>query len=346
MAVHQSITLTESWQKVIITIVLLWFLWLVRDVVALLILALTVAAASFPLVNALVRWRWPRVLSAVTIYFSLLLIIAGILFFLIPSVVNQVHGIAIEIPNVYGRFVGAFEVFERLLERSNLNYSPAEFLGQFTVSLSQWASRVLSSTFDLARGIASLAIVIVISFYLVVREGGIEGFLTAVTPSRHESYVLDLWRRVNKKIGRWLQSQLLLGLIIGILTYIGLRIFDMPFALALALIAGVFELIPFVGPILSAVPAVILGFLHSPSLGILMLLLYFIIQQLENHLITPAITGKLVGLDPVLVIVALIAGGSVGGIVGVFIAIPITVTVVEIFEDFAARKRGAPAGSS
>jgi len=148
-----------------------------------------------------------------------------------------------------------------------------------------------------------------------------------------------LWRRINKKIGRWLQGQLLLGFIVGLMTYLGLKIFSMPFTLTLAVIAGVFELIPFVGPIISAIPAVILGFAQSTSLGLFMILLYFVIQQLENHLIVPIVTNKLVGLNPVIVILALIAGGNLAGLVGVLVAIPLTVTITEIFNDFATRKQ-------
>ena len=105
-----------------------------------------------------------------------------------------------------------------------------------------------------------------------------------------------------------------------------------------AVIAAIFELVPFIGPVIAAIPAVILGFAQSNSLGVIMLFMYLIIQQLENNLITPAITKKMVGLNPVIVILALIAGGTLAGIVGLLIAIPITVTVVELFDDFAARK--------
>ena len=335
---RQSFAITEQWQKIIFTIVILLALWVLRDILALLILALTVAAAVTPFVNYLVKRNWSRVLAVIFVYLTLLFIVAVILFFLVPSIMQQVRGIAQQLPNFYDRFVDLFQSFELVLERSQFIDSPQQILNQFSELLTRWASGILLSTFSLLGTMVSFVVVLVISFFLVVRERGIEDFWRALMPLRHEEYILDLWRRVNKKIGRWLQAQLLLSVIIGLMTYIGLRIFDVPFALTLAVIAAVFELIPFIGPIIAAIPAVILGFANSTSLGVIMIFLYVIIQQLENNLITPTITRKLVGLNPVIVILALIAGGTLAGIVGMLIAIPITVTVVEIFDDFAARK--------
>lgn len=339
MAVRQGFVITEQWQKIILTIIILLLLWILRDILALLILALTVAAAVNPFVNSLVRRRWPRLLAVASIYVVLLVIIATVLFLLLPSIIQQLRGIAEQLPNFYERFIRLFQSFENILERSQVISSPEQLLSQFSQLLARWASGLLLSTVNLVGTLASLIIVLVISFYLVVSEKGLENFWRAVIPLKHEEYVLDLWRRVNRKIGRWLQGQLLLSLIIGVMTYVGLLIFDVPFALTLAIIAAVFELVPFIGPIIAAVPAVILGFLQSTSLGLIVLLLYVVIQQLEGNLITPAVTRKLVGLNPVIVILALIAGGTLAGIVGVLIAIPITVTLVELFEDFAARKR-------
>jgi len=339
MNTRQYLPITEQWQKVLITIFILLLLWAVRDVLVLLLLALTIAAAVSPLVNTLVRWHWRRALAVVFIYFILLLIIVLFLFLVIPSVAAQLREIAAQIPAIYNRFLGLFHSLEQLLEKSRLIESPEQFLNQINESLLGSASSLLFSTFTLMKVIASLVVVLVISFYLVASENAFEEFWRAVVPLRYEEYVSNLWQRVNKKIGRWLQGQLLLGLIVGVMTYLGLKIFSMHFTFTLALIAGIFELVPFVGPIISAVPAVILGFAHSTSLGLMMILLYLAIQQLENHLIVPLVTNKLVGLNPVIVILALIAGGSLAGFVGVLVAVPVTVIITEIFNDFAARKQ-------
>lgn len=338
MAVRQSVIITEQWQKIILTLLVLLFLWLVRDILVLLILALTVATAVNPLVNWLGERRWPRTLAVAFVYIIVLLIIVAFLFFLIPSLLAQLRGLIQVLPAFYERFLSAFESLENVLERSRVG-SPEQLVGELSGLITRVASGLLLSTLTFLRAIASLVIILVISFYLVIREKGIEDFLRAVTPQHHEEYILDLWARVSRKIGRWLQGQLLLGLIIGVMTYVGLLIFKMPFALTLAVIAGILELVPFIGPVIAAIPAVILGFSQSTSLGVMMIVLYIIIQQLENHLITPTVTRKLVGLNPVIVIVALIGGGTLAGLVGVLIAIPVTVTLVEIFNDFASRKR-------
>ncbi|RJQ14546.1 AI-2E family transporter [Candidatus Parcubacteria bacterium] len=339
MVVRQTININEPWEKILLAVVVLILLWFLRDIIAMLILSLTVAAAINPLVSFLTSKRWPRLGAVIFIYLALLVVIGVTLFFLIPSIINQTQGIVEKLPEFYDRFLGLFRSVENLLERSRVSVAPEQFVSQFNEIIGRWLSGILLSAFGFFGALSSLIIILVVSFYLVVREEGIEDFLRTITPLRHEEYVLDLWRRVHRKIGRWFQGQLLLGVIVGSLTYFGLRIFNMPFALALAVIAGVLELVPFLGPILAAIPAVILGFLQSPTLGFMILLLYLFIQQLENHAIVPALTRKLVGLSPVIVILALITGGSLGGIIGVLIAIPITVTIVEILDDFAASKR-------
>ena len=162
-------------------------------------------------------------------------------------------------------------------------------------------------------GIFSFILILVLSFYLAVQEKGIENFLRLITPLKYERYVLDLWQRSQHKIGLWMQGQMLLGFIVGVLVFLGLNVLGVRHALFLAVLTALLEIIPLFGPKIAAVPAVLIGFLESVPLGFMVLGLYVIIDQFESHLIYPLVVRKVVGISPIIVILALIIGGKLAG---------------------------------
>ena len=180
--------------------------------------------------------------------------------------------------------------------------------------------------------------ILIISFYLSVTKKGIESFLGSVVPEKYEDYAIDLWKRAELKVGLWLQGQLLLGLIMGLLVYVGLSFMNIKFALILGFLAAIFEIIPMVGPVMAAIPAIFLAFLQSPALGLWVIVFYVIVQQLENHLLVPVVLGKTVGLNPVVVIVALLIGQQLAGIPGMILSVPVATIIVEMMDDFAKHK--------
>jgi len=149
---------------------------------------------------------------------------------------------------------------------------------------------------------------------------------------------MDIWERAQKKLGRWLQGQLFLGIIVGTLVYMGLCFLNIKYALLLAIFAGVLEIFPYIGPVIAAVPAVIIGFLQAPILGLWVLVLYVAVQQLENYLIVPLVIGRVVGLNPIIVIMALLIGAKLGGILGMILAVPITAVLAEFVKDAVKKK--------
>ena len=134
-------------------------------------------------------------------------------------------------------------------------------------------------------------------------------------------------------MGEWLRGQLILGLIVGIAVYLGLLFLGVNYALLLALMAGVLEVVPYVGPIISVIPALIIGFAQSPVIGFGVVILYLIVQQLENHLLVPKVMQKVTGLNPIISILALLVGIKAGGIVGAIFSIPLAMMGVVILED-------------
>jgi predicted PurR-regulated permease PerM len=188
-------------------------------------------------------------------------------------------------------------------------------------------------------GVLSFVLILVFSFYFAMQEKGIEEFLAIITPAEYEKYVVGLWHRTQRKIGLWMQGQLILGLIVGILVYLGLTLIGVEHALVLAVLAGLFEIIPVFGPTLSAIPAVAIGFSGGGvGIGLFVVALYVIIQQFENHLIYPLVVTKVVGVPPLLVILALIIGAQVAGFLGILLAVPIAAAVQECVADLDQRR--------
>jgi predicted PurR-regulated permease PerM len=205
------------------------------------------------------------------------------------------------------------------------------------VDSSQGAFRLASAFFG---GVFSLILVIVLSFYLALQDTGVEDFLRLVTPPKQEQYVVSLWHRAQKKIGQWMQGQLILSLLIGVTLYLGLLLAHVPYALLLAIMAAIFDLIPIFGSVTTGVAAVVVGFTAGGiPLAIYVAGLYFIVNQFEAHLIYPLVVNKVVGIPPLLVILALLAGGTLMGFLGVLLSVPFAAVLREFISDFDRRKR-------
>ena len=172
-----------------------------------------------------------------------------------------------------------------------------------------------------------------------MQERGIENFLKIVIPFGKEAYAINLWERSKAKIGKWMQGQILLGVLIFILVYLGLTIFGIPYALLLALLAGTLEIIPVFGPIIAAIPAVALAFsAGGTSLALIITGFYLLVQQFESNLIYPLVVRKIVGVPPILVILALIIGAELAGFLGILISIPVAAAVMELVDDIEKSK--------
>ena len=333
-----SIT-TGTMLRFLAILLLLTLLYIVRDIVMALIFAVIIASAIEPAVIWLKERRVPRILGVVIIY-----LVVGALFFLgvylvVPLLLDEFRDVSFTVPalqeQLFGGLSGTNLPFAPLFGESNLQ-SFLEGPLTYLQGLSQGIFTFTSAVFG---GIFSFIMIIVLSFYLLAQEKGIENFLRMVTPVTYESYVLDLWQRSQRKLGQWFRAQMLLGAIVGVLIFFGLTFLGVEHALIFAAIAAVFEIIPIAGPILAAVPAVAIAFLDSSLLGILTILLYVLIQQLESHIIVPVVIRKAIGISPLVVLLALLVGAKIGGVFGIILAVPIAAILTELVGDWDKRKR-------
>ncbi|MBI2056597.1 MAG: AI-2E family transporter [Candidatus Sungbacteria bacterium] len=314
-------------------------LYAIRDILAALFFAVIVASAIEPGIEWLKARRVPRILSVILLYIA---IAAGLFFavyLVFPIVADEFRKFYTALPELQGKIVSEINrlgVFSYISlfgggTAPNILEIPAKYIGQ------------LGGVFDFVSsvfgGITTFLLTIVFSFYLAAQEKGIENFLRLVAPLQYEPYILDLWKRSQRKLGIWLRTQMLLGALVGILIFFGLTLLGVKQAFFLAIIAALFEIIPVVGPILAAIPAVSIAFLVSPSLGLMVTVLYLVVQQIESHIIVPVVMRRAVDLSPLIVVIALLVGAKLGGIFGILLAVPLTAILAELLNDWDKKKR-------
>lgn len=323
--------------RVLFFILLIIFIYQIRDIIAIFFVSIVIASAVRPAAKWLENHYFPKVLSVITIYLISFLFLGIIFYLVIPPLFFEVSDFI---------STGEFSIREWQSKLFSKFYNPdlsfQGILQEISASLEKFLPRFTQGFFgtvaSIFGGVISFFMIIVISFYLSVQDGGIEHFLRIITPAQYENYILGLWSRTQNKISKWFRGQLFLGVIVGALVFIGLTILKVKYALSLALIAALFELIPVFGPILSSIPAIIIGLLDKPLKGLGVLILYIIIQQLENHIIYPLVMRKVIGIPSIIVVLALLVGGKLAGFFGILLSVPIAVVLMEIFNDVAEKK--------
>ncbi len=323
--------------KVVVVLLGFWFLFLIKEILALLFLAIIIASAVGSWVGFFEKFYLPRLAGVLLVYLFIFGALAIVFYFIIPPIIEQIKQLAVVLPDYY-------ETFSKQVLRTTRGISPdwaknaQEFLINFGDRIKGFTSGALQAITGLFGGVVAFGIVVVISFYLAVQRKGVEDFLRLVTPKEQEEYVLDLWKRVELKLGRWFQGQLLLAFVVGATVFVGLSLIGVPYALLLGVIAGIFEILPIVGPLFSAILGIGVAVIISPFLAVLTLLFYVIIQQIENHVLVPLLMKRITGLNPVIVIVALLVGAQLGGVLGMIISVPLATVAGELLEDFAKKK--------
>ncbi len=326
--------------KVIFIVLAFVFLYLLKDVIIILFLAIIIASAVGPFANWLESKKVPRLLGVLFLYLAVFGLLVLLLSLVVPYVSFEINQLTQSLPNFISNISGALEKAQQSTSTRYFDFFSEiqNLLDSFSQFLQNSSGSVLNLIINVFGGLLSFAAVIIISFYLSVMREGISGFVKSILPAKYEDYVINLWERSERKVGRWLQGQLLLALSVGLMVFIGLSLFKVKYALLLGLIAMILEIVPIVGPVISAIPGVILAFSQSPTLGVWVLVFYVAVQQTESHIFTPLILGRTLGLNPITVIIALLIGGQLAGILGILLAVPVAVVIVEILDDLAKQK--------
>jgi len=349
---HKISISTGTIIKFFLVAVLIAGLFYMRDVALMVIASIILASSIEPMIRKLEKWRLHRVLAVIIVYLLITVLVAALLVFCVPLVANELVMFLNNLPQTFSVESLWAPIQNLSMSVGDTTIAPgtisvADFiqnLQSFVTGSSTGAIKTASLVFG---GLFGLILIVVLSFYLAVQEDGVADFLRIVTPVRRHAYIIDLWKRSQHKIGAWLQGQLLLGIVVGVLVYLVLMIVGIPHALLLALLAGIFEIIPVFGPIISSVPAILIAFSEGGvGTGLLLIGLYIIIYQFESQLFYPLVVKKIVGISPIVVILALVIGAKLAGILGALIAVPLSAVLMEYINDIDRSKKAEAAKAS
>ena len=311
---------------------LLVLAYILRSVLAMIFVSIIIAAALSPLVDWFEKRKIPRLVGALIIYLGIIALISLIIYFAFPIIYEEVLNLADSLP-------GISEQVLHLISNSVLGERISDFISSYQGSIIKDASQFFSILINLGGGIVSVLTVFLISFYLLLEKDGVSDFIKFIVPQSIEPTVLKVWYRSRLRLGKWLRVQILLSSIIGVMVLAALLILGVKYAFILAIFAAVCELVPMVGPILAGVVASIVALTQSLPLAIWTAIAFILIQRLENDILVPAIMGKTIGFNPVIVLVALFAGGKLGGVLGMLIALPVVIVVEEIIKELNKKKQ-------
>lgn len=315
--------------KVVLVILTLAFLWVVRDVLAILLLAIVFASAMDPLADYLSKRRIPRGVSVMALYVVVLGIAGLVISSIIPAVVDQFKLLVQNFPTFMHTFQERYPSLSSAFGTVNGNEIFQSLVGGTD------GGTVFTRTAGVFTGVFAFITVLVISFYLVVADQkGMKELIRPLVPEKNRDMVMSLVLKIQKKMGLWVLGQVILSIAIFVFTYVGLTILGIKYALVLALLAGLLEVVPYMGPFLSAVPAVLFAFIQSPPLALAVIVLYILVQKSESYILVPKVMQKTVGTSPLVVLVSLLIGFKLAGVLGLLLAVPVAGAVMVLLEEF------------
>ena len=306
-------------------------LYSIREIITLLILAVVISAICQPFVDYLQRKKISRLLG-VSLVFVLILAILGVFFWLVvPLIVFQFSNFVANFNETIAK-IGSRNIFREIIQQLIVNLKTALDV------LTQGATAIFNLVFSIFGGIFSALTCLVLAFYLTLEERGVEKFFRSILPKSYENRLISIFEKSSSRIGRWFQGRLLLSLIMGLFSWLGLYLLGVKYSGTLALLTAVLDVIPLMGPIFAGLIVFLVALTDSWLLGIWALLFFVILQQLEGVLLTPLIMRKTTGLSLLVVLLAFLIGIKIAGLIGFILAIPLAIIVQEIFEESVKRK--------
>ncbi|KKR90525.1 hypothetical protein A2434_02555 [Candidatus Woesebacteria bacterium RIFOXYC1_FULL_41_14] len=312
-----------SHRTIIFTVLLLlgiWILYFMRGILLMLFVSFLLMTILDPLVNFFVKFKIHRSLSVVITYVLVIGTLGGVIAVLAPVLVAETTSFVSALPEYL----------------SKINLSPSTV--NLTSGLVQQVGGVLNFTFSVFSNVFSILTILVFSFYMLLGYSGIRNQIILLLGEDRGMKMNKIIEAVEERLGKWSRGQLLLMLAVAIGNYIGYLLLKIPFALPLALLTGIFEIVPILGPVISAIPAVMIGLGISPLTGIGAAAVAFVVNQLENYVLVPKIMQKSTGVSPLLILISVAIGAKLAGVMGVIIAVPFVITLQVILKEYFGKE--------
>ncbi len=325
---HIEIHWATLW-RVFIFVALVALLYFARSAFAVLVLGVVISLGIEPLVEFLSeKLKIGRTLGVVAVLVFVLSILATSLYLVVPVVLHEIGGFVVHLTETLSSIPG---ITIPDISMQNLGLDGILNL----VGNGESISMVISKIF---KALALFFGTIVITLYLSIQKEGTEKMLKVILPAAYERPTIAVFEGFKKKMRRWLGTQVVLSVFIGLSAWLGMWLIGVRYPLVLGLLAAILEVVPIIGPIVAGSAAFFVASTDSLGLGLYVILFFFVLQQFENHVLVPLVMGKSMKVHPVLVVVSLLVGGEIAGFIGILLSIPIAVLVQEIFDHVAAHK--------
>lgn len=299
----------------------LWLLYFIRGILLMLFVAFLLTTILEPLVKLLTKLKIHRNFAVVISFILVIGIFGGVIALIAPVLIGETTSFISALPT-YLSNIG--------VDTSATN----NLLG----TIIQQIGGVLNFTFSVFSNVFSIITVLVFTFYMLLGYSVMKDQIVTLLGEEKGRKVYNLVLAIEEKLGKWSRGQLLLMLSVAVGNYLGYLLLGIPFALPLAVLTGIFEIVPTLGPIVSAIPAVLIGFGISPLVGVGAAVVAFIVNQLENYILVPKIMQKSAGVSPLLVLLSVAIGVKIAGVMGALIAVPFVVTLQVILKEYFGDK--------
>ncbi len=307
------------------TLIVLAVLWLaveLKELLIIIFISYIIMAALFPFSDFLTRKHIPKVLSVLILYLIIITVLVLLIFPLVPFTISQIQLLF----NSFPKYI------DQVAKIPNLRIDQSSVNNFFKTDINLIGTNALNITGSIFSGIFSVFTVLIISFYLMLEKETLTKQLITLFPKKYQENALTTITQIDSKIGLWLRAQLVFSFAIGVITWGGLAILGLPFALPLGLITGLMEIIPIIGVIISAALAVIVALTISPGLAVSVIVFYLLLQVIKNNIAFPRIMQKAVGLNPIVIILGILIATKFLGIIGALIAIPLITVILIIIK--------------
>ncbi|KKR09886.1 MAG: hypothetical protein A3D24_03570 [Candidatus Blackburnbacteria bacterium RIFCSPHIGHO2_02_FULL_39_13] len=307
---------------------LIWFLYQISSILLGLFVSILLMTAFNPIVDRLNKLGVPRSIAIFIVYILFIGLVVGGITSIVPPLIDQSTNLANNLPTLFDQ-AGTW------LDGLGIEGVDGKVIAGQISQLGAIPANLIKLTIALFSNIVTVFSVLVVTFYLLLERKNLDNYLVILFGKGEEEKAKSFVDRVETSLGGWVRGELILMVIIGVLTFVGLTLLGIPYALPLAILAGILEIVPTIGPVLSSIPAILLGLTVSPIMAIATVALYFLIQQLENSVIVPNVMRRATGINPLFTIIVLAIGLKLAGVIGAILAVPILIVLriiaIEIF---------------
>ena len=332
-------TLDVSWETIIkffAASFIFYVIYLARDIAIWFFFALVISILLQPAVNFLRKAYIPKFVAIFLIYLSIFGFLGLLIYLTAPIFVYEIKQFSQSLPDYFERISPllrqfGFDVAEGFSEITNI----------LTGNLEKSSKGVISALLTFFGGLASTVFILAIAFFLSLEEKGVERVLILLSPKKYEAYIMTLFRRAQNKVAGWFGARILACLFVGVASFIVFYIFGIKYAFILALLAGILNFVPYVGPWITSVLLIVFVASSSTSWFLVFYILsaFLLIQLIENSLLTPVLMKKMIDLPPVLVLLALLVGSQIFGFLGTIFAVPVFGIVYEFLKEFLEKRK-------